>query len=350
MSDPRPLLIRDPRFREHATSGGHPERPERLDAIDRALEPLAGRVIDEVPRPATDAEICRVHSTEHLALLCKLEGQAAQIDPDTYSSPRSLEVARLAAGSITELALRVARGAAQRGFALIRPPGHHAEHARPMGFCLINNVAVAAQALRDEAGVERIAIVDWDVHHGNGTQHLFESEQDVLFLSLHQYPFYPGSGALQEQGHAAGEGSTVNLPLPAGCGDAEYGAAFQHIVAPVLRKFRPQILLVSAGFDAHARDPLASMQVSARGFRAFAATLRALADEICEGRLVLALEGGYDLDALGESVAEVVGVLCEKQAPSIDFPPPSALGRSLVDQFRAAHAQHWPSVIAGGRS
>ncbi len=210
-----------------------------------------------------------------------------------------------------------------------------------MGFCLINNLAVAAQALRAEAGIERIAIVDWDVHHGNGTQHLFDDERDVLFLSLHQFPFYPGTGALRERGSGAGEGSTLNLPLPAGCGDAEYGAAFEQIVVPTLLEFRPEMLLISAGFDAHARDPLASMQVSSGGFRAFASSLRALAEATCGGRMLLTLEGGYDLEALGESVAAVVFALAEPEVRPEKFPALDPAGAELIAGLRAAHAQSW---------
>ncbi len=344
MPDRRPLVVHDRRFRTHVSPQGHPERAERLEAIARALAPLLGGVSEIAPREATDDEILRAHSAEHLALLQKLEGQTTQLDPDTYTSPRSHEVARLAAGSAVELALRIARGEARSGFALTRPPGHHAERARAMGFCLINNLAVAAYALRAEAGMERIAIVDWDVHHGNGTQHLFEEERDVLFLSLHQFPFYPGTGALREQGSGAGEGSTMNLPLPAGCGNAEYGAAFEQIVVPTLLEIRPEMLLISAGFDAHARDPLASMQVSTEGFHAFASTLRALAEEVCAGRMLLTLEGGYDLQALGESVAAVVHALAEPEVRPEKFPALAPVGTSMIAGLREAHARSWTSL------
>jgi len=345
MNAARPLVVRDPRFRTHVAPDGHPEAPERLQAIDRALGPLLDGVEEVTPRPATTDEILRVHSTDLLALLGKLEGQSARLDADTYSSPRSLEVARLAAGSTVELGLRIARGEAQSGFALIRPPGHHAERAQSMGFCLINNVAVAARALQADAGIERIAIVDWDVHHGNGTQHIFEDERDVLFLSLHQFPFYPGTGALREQGSGAGEGATMNLPLPAGCGDAEYAAAFEQLVVPTLLEFRPEMLLVSAGFDAHAQDPLASMQVSSAGFRGFAATLRAVAEQACQGRLLLTLEGGYDLEALGESVAEVIRSLSESEVCPESAPPLCGVGNKLMRGLREAHAPRWPRLL-----
>jgi len=344
VSDSRPLVVRDPVFREHASLRAHPECPERLEAIDRALAPLEARVRRLAPREASPDELLRAHGREYLDALRRVEGRRGQLDPDTYASPRSVEVARLAAGSLVEASLRVARGEAKRAFAALRPPGHHAERAAPMGFCLFNNVAIAAQALRAQAGVERIAIVDWDVHHGNGTQHLFEGDRDVLFVSSHQFPFYPGTGALDEQGSGAGLGATVNLPLAAGCGDAEYGQLFDELLVPMLLAFRPELILVSAGFDAHARDPLGGMCVSTAGFAGFAARLRAVADEVAGGRLVLALEGGYDLEALGESVAAVVEVLAAPELPALHFPPPSESGMRVAREFREAHAVHWPAL------
>lgn len=278
-----------------------------------------------------------------------MEGKIARLDPDTFTSERSVEIARLAAGSTVELARRVAAGESKTGLALIRPPGHHAEREAAMGFCLLNQIAIAAEALRHNDRLERIAIVDFDVHHGNGTQHAFEQSRDVLFLSLHQFPFYPGSGALTERGQLKGLGSTVNLPLPAGCGDANYGACFDRIVSPVLLEFNPDILLVSAGFDAHARDPLASMEVTSAGFARFAAQLRAVADEVCDGRLVLALEGGYDLDALGESVRGVVEALLPGTKWDFRHPRTDPQGDRLVSDLRESHAASWPA-LRGSRS
>jgi len=202
---------------------------------------------------------------------------------------------------------------------------------------------VAARALQSD-GVERIAIVDWDVHHGNGTQEIFEGERDVLYLSLHQFPWYPGTGALEERGTGLGEGATVNLPLPAGCGDAEYGAVFDAVAVPVLREFAPEIVLVSAGFDAHARDPLASMQLSSAAFGRFTAEVRALADETCGGRVVLALEGGYDLEALGEAAAAVVETLAEPENPGFVHPSGTEVSLRVVGIHREAHAGSWPSL------
>jgi acetoin utilization deacetylase AcuC-like enzyme len=344
MPDERPLLLRDPRFREHREPGSHPERTARLDAIDRALEPLSGRIDELEPRSAELDEIMRAHDRSYVEAMDGLSGQEGRLDADTYVSPRSIEVARLAAGGSIDLATRVARGDARRGFALVRPPGHHAESTRAMGFCLFNNVAIAARALAARAGLERIAIVDWDVHHGNGTQHLFEAERDVLFVSLHQYPFYPGTGALHELGSGPGAGATVNLPLPAGCGDAEYLTAFDAIVAPVLREFRPEIILVSAGFDAHAADPLGGMQVTTRGFVGLAERVRAVADDLCDGRLVLLLEGGYDLEALGASVAAIVELLSTPEPPPISLASAKTAPQFNIAPLIAAHASHWSSL------
>lgn len=344
MTDPRPLVVRDARFREHAPRHAHPERPERLAAVDHALDAFGERVRALAPRAASDEEILAVHGTSYLEALGRCVGQSRQLDPDTYCAPRSVEVARLAAGAFADAALRVARGEARRAFAALRPPGHHAEQNAAMGFCLLNNVAIAARALRAEAGVERIAIVDWDVHHGNGTQHAFEAERDVLFASLHQFPFYPGSGALDERGVGAGGGATVNLPLPAGCGDAEYGAVFDGVLVPVLRAFRPEVILVSAGFDAHADDPLGGMALSATAFARFAERLCAIADECAGGRIALVLEGGYDLDALEASVSACVEVLARPEPGFGAFPAPTRAALELARIAREAHAEHWPPL------
>jgi acetoin utilization deacetylase AcuC-like enzyme len=344
MEATRLAVVQDPRFEKHESSRLHPERPERLAAVKEAIRPLHDALGEIGPRPATDDEILRVHDREHLALLRSLEGARADLDPDTYVSPRSVEIARLAAGSTIELARRVARREARSGFALIRPPGHHAERDRAMGFCLLNNLAIAVKALVEQEKVDRIAIVDWDVHHGNGTQHTFESERDVLFVSLHQFPFYPGTGALGEMGTGPGEGTTVNLPLAAGAGDGEYGAAFDRIVVPVIEEFGPELILVSAGFDAHARDPLANMLVSSEGFAAMALRLRGVAESVCDGRLVLTLEGGYDLEALGASVAGVAGVLLADDPTAIDFPSPHADFLTSLDRMCEAHAIHWSAI------
>lgn len=344
-------MLWDDRFEEHVGPRGHPECPERLRAIRAGLEALRTGFSELCPRPAGPDELARVHSREWLTEMAALAGRRLQLDADTFVSPRSIEVATLAAGGTLELALRVARGEAPRGIALVRPPGHHAESARAMGFCLFNHVAVAARALQAETGIERIAIIDWDVHHGNGTQSQFLAERDVLYLSLHQYPFYPGSGSVAEIGVDGGEGATVNLPLPAGYGDAEYLAAFDAIALPVLREFGPEMVLVSAGFDAHVCDPLAGMRVTTEGFRALARQVRRLADEACGGRLVAVLEGGYDPEALSESVRALAEVMQtpEPLAASTPAAEPTAPTRQgakwdRLAALREAHASRWKTL------
>lgn len=293
-------IARSTRFRDHVAGPGHPERPERLAAIDAALEGLA---FDELaPRPATDAELGAVHSDRHLAALAAAEGRSVRLDPDTATSPDSVEVARLAAGAVIDVARAVVSGRAHAGFAAVRPPGHHAVPEAAMGFCLLGNAAIAARALLDAGEVERVAIYDWDVHHGNGTQDSFYDDPRVLFMSTHQAPFYPGTGAASETGRGAGEGYTVNVPLRAGDGDeALLDVTRSHLAARV-EAFAPDLVLVSAGYDAHAADPIGGLRVSTEGFSELALRWRELAERCCGGRIVGVLEGGYDLQALGASV------------------------------------------------
>jgi acetoin utilization deacetylase AcuC-like enzyme len=256
-------VVEDKRFLGHRGPAGHPERPERISAVGGAIDARSEALTRFAPRAATPDEILRVHSREHFDRIAEASGRApTQLDPDTYIAAESLEVALLAAGGSTELALRVARGELDSGLAAVRPPGHHAESDRAMGFCLFNNVAIAARALQKEESVDRIMILDWDVHHGNGTQHCFESDPSILYASTHQFPFYPGTGAVGEIGVGRGEGFTVNVPLPAGCGDREYAGVMEHLIAPAARSFRPEMILISCGFDAHRDDPLAAMNVT----------------------------------------------------------------------------------------
>lgn len=310
-------LVLDPRYGEHRNPPGHPERPERLAALLPLREGAAARglvLLD--PRPATREEICAVHTDEHYDRIAASAGHPLTIlDPDTSAGPASFEVARLAAGGFLAVLEAIESGRARRGFALVRPPGHHAESDRAMGFCLFDNVAVGAAFLR-RAGHARVAIVDWDVHHGNGTEEIFARDPDVLYISLHQYPWYPGTGAARDTGVGPGAGATRNLPLPAGCGDAEYLAAFDEHVLPALHAFRPGFLLVSAGFDPHFQDPLGGMRVTAEGFAAMTARLCGAAETLCGGRLALVLEGGYHLGALREGVDAVLDVLAAPGAPA----------------------------------
>ena len=290
-------------------------------------------------REATEAELLRVHTPEHLALLREVEGRTAQLDGDTATSPGSVRASRLAAGATLGAVEAVMRGQARNAFALVRPPGHHAVPDHAMGFCVLNNVAIAAEAALQE-GAKRVLVLDWDVHHGNGTQDHFWKRGEVLYQSVHQYPFYPGSGDVEEIGGEAGAGFTVNCPLPPGQTDADYGALFHDVLLPVAEQFCPDLILVSAGFDAHAEDPLGGMRVTERGFAAMTTAVRDLATRVCGGRLVLALEGGYALGGLSRSVHACLEVLSQGRSEAF----PSGVGGAVpevLERCRQALRPRW---------
>jgi acetoin utilization deacetylase AcuC-like enzyme len=306
----RAALFRSPRFRDHDT-GSHPENAGRLIAIDeelQRLELLSDR--PDVPfAPAADEELARVHDLRYVSGVRDFaERGGGWLDGDTFVAPESFDVAALAAGAGIAAVDAALAGQARHGLVLARPPGHHATPARGMGFCLFNTIAVAAAHAR-ERGLERILIVDWDVHHGNGTQDAFYDTDSVLFISTHQSPLYPGTGAATERGEGRGEGYTINIPLPAGCDDQSYAEVFDQIVLPAANAYRPQLVLVSAGFDAHAADPLANMRLTEAGFAALARRVVQVADDHADGRLIAFLEGGYDPRALAGSVAATLAVL-----------------------------------------
>jgi acetoin utilization deacetylase AcuC-like enzyme len=321
-------FVTNPNHVLHAAEG-HVEAPERLEAVLALLREcdLRDRLARIEPRDADDAELAWVHRQQYIDLLRKTCARGGGwFDPDTYCGPHSCDAAVSAAGAClaaTEAVLRPSTNSGQRlrsAFCAVRPPGHHARPAQAMGFCLLNNVALAAQYARKRHELERVVIVDIDVHHGNGTQDAFYADPGVLYVSTHQYPFYPGTGRADETGAGEARGTNVNIPLPAGCGDEEYRAVFEQIVEPVVRRYRPQLLLVSCGFDAHFADPIAMMSLSVDGYGELTTRLRALADDLCDGRIVAVLEGGYDLTAVAWGARRAIEVLLG------DAPTPDPLG------------------------
>jgi acetoin utilization deacetylase AcuC-like enzyme len=337
-------LISSQRFAEHQTPPGHPERPERaqvMDAVASRWRAGGGEVV--APREATHEQLARVHDGPYIQRISELRDRAMALDPDTYTSPETYEISLLAAGAAIDAAERTMSASHSCTLALVRPPGHHAEHAHAMGFCLFNNVAVAAAHARQRLGAKRVAIVDYDVHHGNGTQHMFERDASVLYVSTHQYPYYPGTGAVEEIGSGPGEGFTVNLPMASGSTDVDYEHVFDRVALPILRQYSPDLILVSAGFDAHERDPLATMRATETGFAAMTMGLRRVADECCHGRLALVTEGGYDLRALDASLEAVVQTLAgpahEPKWPAAEAP--SSRGRAAADAAVQALRRYW---------
>ena len=334
------LLLCDDSMLAHDQGPQHPESPARLRAIVERLRarPVAGTRW-QAPRPATRAEALRVHSPAYVELVEQVRGTWARLDEDVTLSAGSVDASYLAAGAVIEAVEAVVGGAASNAFALVRPPGHHAEVGQAMGFCVLANVAIASEHARQQLGVQRVLVIDWDVHHGNGTQHIFAGRDDVLVFNTHQSPHYPGTGAVHEQGVGAGLGYTVNAPLPAGLGDGDYAAVFARLLRPVAASFRPDLVLVSAGFDAHRDDPLGDMQVSAEGFAGLCAVAREIAEDTAGGRLVLALEGGYDLAGLADSVHGCVEVLAG--ASPGRAPAASATGEAVLRMLLAEHGRRW---------
>ena len=313
-------FVYDPIYLQHDT-GQHVENAARLEAIISHLEQtgLKQQLIPIKPRPATIEELSLVHHERHISHIQEVaERGGGWLDADTVMSPGSYDAALYAAGGTIKAAEAVMNGEVTSAFALVRPPGHHATSQRAMGFCLFNNIAVAAQYALAEYKLDRILIIDFDVHHGNGTSDIFYQNYQVLYISTHLYPFYPGTGRVDETGAAGAKGTKINIPLPPGCGDSEYLSVFEQIVVPAARRFSPQLILISAGYDAHWADGMALMQVSVTGFARMVKIIQELAAELCDSRLVLSLEGGYNLNALAASVKATFDVLMGKH--SIDDP------------------------------
>jgi len=339
----RTAIVADRNYMNHEPGRHHPERPERIAAMIEMTANLSRDGLKlHAPREASADELRLSHTPEYLAAVERTDGiERFDFDPDTHSSAATWHTARLATGGVLTAVEAVLDGDADNGFAIVRPPGHHARPGQAMGFCFFNNVAVAARWLIENRALRRVLVLDWDVHHGNGTQEMFFATPSVLYMSIHQYPFYPGTGWLDEIGSGAGAGFTVNAPFPATLGDAEYLSVFDDLLLPIARQYRPEFVLVSAGFDCHHRDPLGGMRVTEAGFTAMTRRLKRLAAECCDGKVVAVLEGGYDLKALADGGRALIDELGRDVDEPIDDTSGNARITPLIDGARRVLSPYW---------
>jgi acetoin utilization deacetylase AcuC-like enzyme len=343
-------LIKDDRYLEHDPGDDHPESPDRLRVIHGLIEREFSGLPLIPPRLATPSELALVHDPFYIQTVAETAGRThSQLDPDTGLSARSYEIACLAAGGLlqgVDSLLQTPNSELRTPssiFAFVRPPGHHAEPERGMGFCLFNNVAIAAAYAKEQYGLKRILIVDWDLHHGNGTQRAFFDDPGVLFFSSHQYPYYPGSGGVHEVGSGKGEGYNVNAPFPPGFGDAEYFAVYSKILAPIALKYKPELVLVSAGFDPYVKDPLGGMKLTGEGFGALAGIVQDIARQACDGKVLMTLEGGYDPEGLRNGVRAVLQTLIGRPAP-VPKNAPSADADEVIARIVSVHKNYWQGL------
>ncbi|MBV8928449.1 MAG: histone deacetylase [Mycobacteriaceae bacterium] len=333
-----------PRYTEHDLPG-HPENAERIRWVWRGLDEsgLAPRMQRRDVQPLDADSVLSVHTVEHLAMLRRVSAAPGitHLDPDTYAGHDALTIALLSAGGAVGAVDSVLGGQTGNGLAAIRPPGHHAMPDRGMGFCLLGNVAIAARHAQHRYGIERVLIVDYDVHHGNGTEAMFYGDPSVLYISTHQYPFYPGTGAATDIGAGRGAGYTVNIPLPAGSGDANYATVFDRVVWPAAERFGPQLVLVSVGFDAYWADPLAAMQLTLPGYAHLAGEVARMAQRLCDGKVVFALEGGYHHDALRFGMSDVGRILLgDPPGDPLGSPPSLGSEPDIADLVALLHKLH----------
>ena len=337
-------IVLDKLYVDHDNGMGHPESQERILAIVDMLKftKLFDEVVRIEPRDATKEEITLVHTPEHYDNIASTKGRPKVfLDADTSTCPVSFDAALRAAGGMISAIDSVLSGEVDRAFPLVRPPGHHAEADRAMGFCLFNNVAVGAAYLTEVKGLERVLVIDWDIHHGNGTQHIFYDTSKVLYFSTHQYPFYPGTGAAEEVGSGEGKGYTVNVPMEPGMGDDEFIRIFEEILKPIIDQYKPEFILVSAGFDIYFEDPLGGMKVSPEGFAKLTRLLTDEADKICDGKIVFLLEGGYNLDGLWISTKEVIEELLDKKKTEYKLSVSETNADSLIDKIKKIYSDYW---------
>ena len=342
-------IVKDGRYLQHTAGCSHPESPERLASVYEMLDnpDTSWKYTQITPREATHDEIAYVHTPQYIHFVASTAGKDhVVLDPDTITSAESYDTAKLAAGGLINAIDAVISGEVDNAFAFVRPPGHHASESHSAGFCIFNNIAIGAMHARKKHNKKKILIVDWDLHHGNGTQKTFYSDWQVLYFSTHQYPYYPGTGSMHEIGEGAGLGFTVNVPLSSGAVNGTYVSAFEKILVPIALAYQPQIILVSAGFDIYFKDPLGSMRVTPDGFAAMARILLNIADECCNGQLVAVLEGGYHAAGLTSSVKAMLAemwdeTLCtEKKLADLEkeADPKNAM---VIEQVRSVQRPYW---------
>ncbi len=328
-------IVADDIFTRHSAGDYHPESPNRLIEIYKVIKPVFNKVSTIKLREATIEELLQVHSERYIELINNLRDKEFTLDADTSGNNFSAETAFLAAGTSLDLGRGIAKGEFENGFALIRPPGHHAENSRAMGFCIFNNIAITAANLIKEKLVNRVLIVDWDIHHGNGTQHTFYNRDDILYFSTHLYPYYPGTGYFDECGKDKGYGYTINVPLTPYKTDDDFISIFNEMLTPVAEKFKPDIILVSAGYDIYYKDPLGSMRVTEEGFFRFTEYLKYLAHKYCKNRLCLFLEGGYNTEGLAKSVFRTLESLLSDNINEIHPNNPSEETTQIISKVKS---------------